>query len=122
MITINRDSHTIQVTKGAYKQIYKPLGWIVVEEESSIEKETVFIEDANIPDGTKSEDLPIDLESENDSEEDEDTSAEEDEELLEKPLSSMNLKELYRYAELVGVPLESGLSKSSAREAIKNAL
>lgn len=122
MITINRDSHTIQVTKGAYKQIYKPLGWIVVEEESSIEKEAILNEDANTQDETKSEDLPIDLEPEKDSEDDEDTSAEEDEELLEKPLSSMNLKELYKYAELVGVSLESGLSKSSAREAIKNAL
>lgn len=121
MILIYRDSHTIQVTKGAYKQIYKPLGWIAVEEESSIKKETIFNEDVNAQDGIKSENLPTNSEPEQDSEEDED-SAEEDAELLEKPLSSMSIKELYRYAELSGIELEQGLSKTLAKEAIKNAL
>lgn len=122
MISIYRDSHTIQATKGAYKQIYKPLGWIVVEGESSIEKETIFNEDANAQDGIKSENLPTNSEPEQDSEEDEDSVAEEDAELVEKPLSSMSIKELYRYAELSGIELEQGLSKTLAKEAIKNAL
>lgn len=122
MISIYRDSHTIQVTKGAYKQIYKPLGWIAVEEESSIKKETIFNEDVNTQDGIESENLPTNSEPEQDSEEDEDSVAEEDAELLEKPLSSMSIIELYRYAELSGIELEQGLSKTLAKEAIKNAL
>lgn len=122
MISIYRDSHTIQVTKGAYKQIYKPLGWMVVEEESNRQEDVLDDKSINTQEDNRNEGEAINFELEEGIESDEDLNKEDDAELLEKPLSSMSLKELYRYAELSEIELEQGLTKALAKEAIKNAL
>lgn len=121
MVTITKNSQELQVTKGAYKQMYKPLGWSLVEKQvlelekaKSIEKnlntkEKIEISKSNEEDDkiteTKKEDLN-----------------EEEQELSEKPLSSLTISEIYRYAKIIGLEINEGLSKVQAREALKKAL
>lgn len=119
MIEITKDSLTIQVTKGAYKQIYKPLGWVVSGEDEKFDSKTEDLNayGINVESGEQEEDFEEESEPAEEAESDS-----EDEELLETPLSDMTLNELYRYAKLMELEIASGLSKKAAREAIRAAM
>lgn len=121
MVTITKDSQELQVTKGAYRQMYKPLGWSLVdkkdlesEEYKSIEKNLNTTEKIEISKSNEDDDKITETKKED--------LNEEDQELLEKPLSSLTISEIYRYANIIGLELEEGLSKAQAREALKKAL
>lgn len=121
MVTITKNSQELQVTKGAYRQMYKPLGWSLVDKEDlELEEDKNINEDLNT-----TEKIEISKSNEEDykiSETKKEDLNEEDQELLEKPLSSLTISEIYRYANIIGLELEEGLSKSQAREELKKAL
>lgn len=121
MVTITKNSQELQVTKGAYRQMYKPLGWSLVdkkdlesEEYKSIEKNLNTTEKIEISKSNEDDDKITETKKED--------LNEEDQELLERPLSSLTISEIYRYANIIGLELEEGLSKAQAREALKKAL
>lgn len=122
MVTITKNSQELQVTKGAYKQMYKPLGWSLVEkqvlelheEDKSINEDLNTTEEIEISKSNEDDDKITETKKED--------LNEEDQELLEKPLSSLTISEIYRYANIIGLELEEGLSKTQAREALKKAL
>lgn len=98
MIRIKRGTHTMSVTRGAFKSVYKPMGY----EELEAEK----------PNETNSE--------HDDGYEDADT---EDEEpvLDEKPLGEMSFNELKEYATQLGLATSGMRTRRELKEAIQQA-
>lgn len=47
MLTISKDKEKIIVTKGAYEQLFKPLGYTIVPKEKPVEKTTKVVETAS---------------------------------------------------------------------------
>lgn len=114
MVKIKRGDHVLTVTSGAYKTIFKPMGYKVVKgnyTEPEEEEKVAEVEQTEEPDDPEQE--------EQDEEPDEEE--EEDSGLDEKPLSEMNKTELKEYAEQLGIDAE-GLSKQEIRKAILKAI
>ena len=128
MVTIERAGHVLTVTQGAFKALYRPMGYVIVgaeggpeaspvpggvtttpDTETGLEGPENVVEDDSQPD-----DEPVD--AEDDTEEDT-----EDEDLDEKPLSEMNFKELKAYAAKRGINVNGMSSKKEVREAILEA-
>lgn len=125
MVTIERAGHTLTVSMGAFKALYRPIGYTIVGSEEASDASSVpggvtttpdtetglegpenVVEDDSQPD-----DEPVD--AEDDTEEDT-----EDEDLDEKPLSEMNFKELKAYAAKRGINTNGMSSKKEVRNAI----
>ena len=122
MVTIERAGHVLTVTQGAFKALYRPMGYVIVGTEGEPEA-------SQVPDGVTTP--PVDEDGSEDdqtSEEDEvqddgeDTDEDQDDEdLEEKPLSEMNFKELKAYAKRRGINVNGMSSKREVREAILEA-
>lgn len=122
MIKIKKGDSVLTVTRGAYTNYFKDLGYRVVRATKTPETlEGVSIhpdKDSDLS-GDLSQ-LKIFLEDESDelTEEDEE---EEELDLSEIPLSEMTGSQLRQYAEELGLPYE-GLKKRELRELIRNNL
>lgn len=122
MAKIHKGSQTLEVTKGAYRAIYAPLGWSL---EASVEPTQ-----AELPEGeensstTPPEQPQNDFQQESEDFEAEDEYQDEDtsEELSEKPLSEMSFDELKQYASELGLEYAGIRSKKELRALIKSAL
>lgn len=118
MAKIHKGSQTLEVTKGAYKSIYAPLGWSL---ETSVEPTQ-----AELPEGEENSSTMPPEQPQNDSQqESEGFEAEDeyqDEELSEKPLSEMSFDELKQYASELGLEYVGIRSKKELRALIKSAL
>lgn len=94
MVTIKKGNHTLKVTVGAYRSLYKSMGYVAVGVRGH--------DDSPQPNSDCS-----------------DTPMEDDEQPLEeKPLSELNPRELRQYATELGIDIE-GMSKKEIRAAIK---
>lgn len=125
MAKIHKGSQTLEVTKGAYRAIYAPLGWSL---EASVEPTQ-----AELPEGEENSSTTPPEQPQNDSQqESEDFEAEDEyqdegtseelEELSEKPLSEMSFDELKQYASELGLEYIGIRSKRELRALIKSAL
>lgn len=122
MVTIERAGHVLTVTQGAFKALYRPMGYVIVGAEGGPEASPVpggvtttpADEDGSEDDQTSEEDEVQD--DGEDTDEDQD-----DEDLEEKPLSEMNFKELKAYAKRRGINVNGMSSKKEVREAILEA-
>lgn len=104
MVTIRRGNHVVTVTKGAFKQIYRQLGYTLDEPQDVPQRPEVspgvvtHNEDENVP---------------------EDNLTSTDDDLAEKPLGQMNLDELRRYADSLGLRYGSATSRKELRNLIR---
>lgn len=111
MIKITNGSEVYQVTNGAYETVYKPMGFVPIDE--------VAVED----------DVAVDDESEQSASDEEwtDTESEVDEdtawceELKKKPIGQWNKAEVKRYAEIRGIDITGTKSINEAKDRIKAA-
>lgn len=131
MVTIQKDGKFLTVTMGAYKTLFKSMGFAIVSPEES---RVPSYEPGN--DITPSDDydgVEDDLEPPeddfndpgNDTDEDEESEDDEEEpedELDETPLSEMNFEELKTYAKRLGVNIRGMNSKKELRAAISEHL
>lgn len=122
MVTIERAGHVLTVTQGAFKALYKPMGYVIVGTEGEPEASPVHDEVTTPPadeDGSEDDQTSEEDEVQDDGEDtDED---QDDEDLEEKPLSEMNFKELKTYAKRRGINVNGMSSKKEVREAILEA-
>ena len=118
MVTIQRAGHVLTVSKGAFKTLYKPMGYVIVGDEGEPEASPAPGKEITLPDtGDGSEDDLSSGEDESDGA-DADPDDEEDADLEEKPLSEMNFKELKAYAKRRGINTNGMSSKKEVRDAI----
>lgn len=118
MIEITNGSMKLKVAKGAHREIFAPLGWVLIDNKEPDEE--TLVEDTN----SASMDL---LEAAGDEPEEEledelDPVEDEIEELLEKPISQMSYGELIQYASHKGVEVSDCKNKKEIREKLKKAL
>lgn len=122
MVTIERAGHVLTVTQGAFKALYRPMGYVIVGAEGGPETSPVPDEVITPPadeDGSEDDQTSEEDEVQDDGEDtDED---QDDEDLEEKPLSEMNFKELKAYAKRRGINVNGMSSKKEVREAILEA-
>lgn len=121
MITVTNGSQTITVTKGAFRNVFAPLGYHPIDAQtdpvecSVVEDEITGLEGENSAEETQEaeeETVEPEVEAEVETEE-------EDED--EKPLSEMTLSELKKVAHELGIPANGLRSKQEAIEAINKA-
>lgn len=103
MITIRKGDLTAKVSAGAFEAIFKDQGWSVDDHKDPI------ISGMNLPDPDHEDVL-------------EDETTNEDEDLSERPLSSLSLGELRQLAAQYGIDAESMRSKREIRSAIRDAM
>lgn len=103
MITIHKGDLTAKVSAGAFETIFKDQGWSVDDHKDPI------ISGMNLPDPDHEDVL-------------EDEITNEDEDLSERPLSSLSLGELRQLAAQYGIDAESMRSKREIRSAIRDAM
>lgn len=113
MIMIRKGTHTAMVTMGAFKAVFEGQGWEISENTSSMHKKPDTGLGMKLPDPDQEDDT----EDEN-FQEDEDT----EEDLTEKPLSSLSMGELQQLASLRGVDTEGMRTKREIRAAIREAM
>lgn len=107
MIKITNGSEVYQVTNGAYETVYKPMGFVPVDE--------VVVEDDVEPEQTVSDEEWTDAESEVDDD------AAWCEELKKKPIGQWNKSEVKRYAEIRCIDITGTKSINEAKDRIKAA-
>lgn len=107
MIKITNGSEVYQVTNGAYETVYKPMGFVPVDE--------AVVEDDVEPEQTVSDEEWTDTESEVDED------AAWCEELKKKPIGQWNKSEVKRYAEIRGIDITGTKSINEAKDRIKAA-
>ena len=95
MIKIKRGTHELEVTKGAFKSIFAPAGYIVVEQPAKA---------LETPEGGEEPELE-----------------EEQQDLSEKPLSEMSFNELKEYAEQLGIQTSGMRTHQQLKRAIQAA-
>lgn len=95
MIKIKRGTHELEVTQGAFKSIFAPAGYTMVEQPAKA---------LETPEG----DEELELE-------------EEQQELSEKPLSEMSFNELKEYAEQLGIQTSGMRTHQQLKRAIQAA-
>lgn len=125
MVKITNGVDVIEVTRGAFENIYKSQGF--VEADAPKDKEQKVKVKGNPEDKQKHNDEEEDEEGlkEPDELEEEDEESEEQrfvKELEEKPLTSWNKKEIKRYCSIVGIDISGTKSADEAKEIIKNFL
>lgn len=116
MITINNGSLTLIVTKGAYNQSYKSLGWQIGE----ANKKQEIIPEQIVPDEveiTKDVEQEI-VETETDVEEEVENIELED--IEEKPLSEMTPEEVREYATTLGIDFTGVIKTKTIRQMIRD--
>lgn len=119
MVKIKRGTHVLTVTAGAFKRLYQPMGYAIVEAEGGRVASPAPDEVATPPaDENPVQDDSEDIEEESD-EDPEDDDAEEDE-LDEKPIGEMSFKELKEYASRHGINVNGMTSKQEVRRAIRD--
>lgn len=124
MVKIRRGKHIVTVTKGAFECLYRPMGYVVIEAEEGSKALPTSDEVVTPPEDEKdteedSEDIEED--SEEAAEDTDDIEDEDEDELEEKPISSMNFKELKEFASRHGINVNGLSSKQEVRRAIKEA-
>ena len=120
MVKIKRGTHVLTVTAGAFKRLYQPMGYAIVEAEGGRVASPASDEVVTPPaDENPVQDDSEDPEEESDEEPEEDD-AEEDE-LDEKPIGEMSFKELKEYASRHGINVNGMTSKQEVRRAIRDA-
>ena len=109
-------SGTLEVTKGAYREIYAHLGWVpdVEPKKTTIPHANEEEENPNDPTEEQPED---ELELKNDDQEDNEEDMED--ELEEKPISLMSFEELKEYAARLNIDTTGLRSKKELRLQIK---
>lgn len=125
MVTIRKGDHSLRVTRGAFLNLYKPMGYVL---DGAVEDSNVLPApgEGNTP-GNVHEDPEEDLKDEEDDPEGEDPDTDEPEDepeedpeddLDEKPLSEMNFKELKARASAMNIDINGMTSKKEVRNAI----
>lgn len=115
MVKIKRGDHTLTVTMGAYKHLYKAMGYTLAGAETACEG-------VSAPDGVTTTHKPQKARTEASAARDdvsEYEEAEEEYELSEKPLSEMTFKELKSYAEYLGLKTNGVSGKKELRVMIR---
>lgn len=120
MINITNGKQTIQVTKGAYKALFQPKGWIKVDgnltdltdEENGTEE--VISEKEKI---AKNENLTGNMTEENYEDDYEDEEAEDEE--IEIPFSEMSVRQLRTYAKEHNIDVSPAQNKRELREIVE---
>ena len=109
-------SGTLEVTKGAYREIYAHLGWVpdVEPEKTPIPHDHEEEENPHEPHEEQPED---ELELQNEDQEDQEEDMED--ELEEKPISLMSFEELKEYAARLNIDTTGLRSKKELRLRIK---
>lgn len=111
MIKITNGSEVYQVTNGAYETVYKPMGFIPIDEaavEVNVAVDAEFEQAASDEEWTDAE-----------SEVDEDAAW--CEELKKKPIGQWNKAEVKRYAEIRDIDITGTKSINEAKDRIKAA-
>lgn len=122
MAKIHKGSQTLEVTKGAYRAIYAPLGWSLG---APVEPTQAELSEGEENSSTTPSEQPQDdfqQESEDFKAEDEYQDEDTSEELSEKPLSEMCFDELKQYASELELEYAGIRSKKELRALIKSAL
>lgn len=102
MVKIFKGSQTMQVTKGAYTEMFKPSGWELVAhaKAAKADKQEQQVEDKE----ELSEETGATLS---------------DDDLLEKPISSLSFDELLRLGVIMDIDTKGLKSKRELREHLK---
>ena len=111
MIKITNGSEVYQVTNGAYETVYKPMGFVPIDE--AVVEDNIAAYDE--PEQAASDEEWTDAESEVD----EDTAW--CEELKKKPIGQWNKAEVKRYAEIRSIDITGTKSINEAKDRIKAA-
>lgn len=122
MVKITNGVDVIEVTRGAFENIYKSQGFVEADAPKDKEQKVK----GNPEDNQKHRDE----EEEEGSKEPDELEEEEEEseeqkfvkELEEKPLTSWNKKEIKKYCSIVGIDISGTKSADEAKEIIKNFL
>lgn len=109
-------SGTLEVTKGAYREIYAHLGWVPDVEPKKTPIPHDNGEEEN-PHESHEEQPEDDLELQDEDQEDHDEDM--DDELEEKPISLMSFEELKEYADRLNIDTTGLRSKKELRLRIK---
>ena len=119
MVKIRKGSHVLTVTNGAFKRLYAPMGYVVMEGEEDVTVLPPSDEVNTTPPGNKDDDEDLE-DTEDDSDlEDEADEEDDDEDLKEKPIGEMSFKELQQYASDLGLNVKGMTSKKEIRQAIR---
>ncbi len=124
MIKITNGLNTLEVTPGAFKDIFSAQGYTPVQE-MPIEQTGVSVEqpqpsEVKLPEATPESTTASISEQETDLPTPEETSEEEN--LSEIPISEMTNKQLKEYAEQLGVNIEGITSRKAVMNKIRSAL
>lgn len=122
-VNISNGNVSCRVSKGAFDNYYKSIGYSIVDEGSSYNKpieETNYQNDVDVEDTSEVEDVEsveevdvVDEENENDVFV---------EEIMEKPISQWSNEELKKFATIKGIDTSSAKKVSEARNIIKEYL
>lgn len=108
MVKITDGKKVITVTNGAYKNIYKKIGWVVTDNDQNVSDE--FDDDIkydNIDNVYESSDNDLNR-TDNDTRN-----------LNEKPLNEMSTDELFEYGLQIGADVNEDMTRKEIRLAIK---
>lgn len=108
MVKITDGKKVITVTNGAYKSIYKKIGWVVTDNDQNVSDE--FDDDMkydNIDNVYESSDNDLNR-TDNDTRN-----------LNEKPLNEMSTDELFEYGLQIGADVNEDMTRKEIRLAIK---
>lgn len=123
MVKITNGVDVIEVTRGAFENIYKSQGF--VEADAPKEKKQEVKENPEDKQKPRDEEEQKEGSKEPDELEEETEESEEQKfvkELEEKPLTSWNKKEIKKYCSIVGIDISGTKSAEEAKEIIKNFL
>lgn len=112
MVKIKKYGTILTVTRGAYKSLYKKLGFDLCDEDL---EETIN----SAPDEEEEDPDAFNHNEGNETEDDEEEDSDEEE---EKPLSEMNKAELLNYADHLGLDVADNMNKGQLRALIAEAL
>lgn len=128
MVKIKRGTHVLTVTTGAFKRLYQPMGYAIVEAEGGRvaspapdEVVTPPADENPVQDDSEDPEEESDEDPEEESDEDPEEDDDEEDELDEKPIGEMSFKELKEYASRHGINVNGMTSKQEVRRAIRDA-
>lgn len=117
MVHIKKGAHTALVSMGAFKNLYEPIGYVIVRAGEAATAPLAPDKGVTPVDAKKPvTDAPEATENAVDSYVDED--GDEEDELEEKPLSEMNFRELKTYASRLGLNVNGVNSKRELKTLI----
>lgn len=116
MVHIKKDAHTALVSMGAFKNLYEPMGYVIVRAGEADTAPLAPDKGVTPVDAKKpATDAPEATEDVVDSD---DEDGDEEDELEEKPLSEMNFRELKTYASRLGLNVNGVNSKRELKTLI----